>query len=81
MTKTIRDNVSGLEVDADEAVELSMIDRADGKLVKVELDMSRESWLEFYGRMVRKPPYQQWVKHDETEKKETGKTGHWQKLK
>ena len=80
MTKTIRDNITGAEVDADDAVELTMIDRSEGKLVKVEFDMSRSGWLEFYKAMIKKAPYQRWIRHDDEEKENTGKTGHWSKM-
>lgn len=80
MTKTVIDNVTGEQIDADDSVELQMTDRSDGRLRKVEFDMSRASWLELLKTMVKKPKYQQWIKHDEQEKKETGKTGHWEKI-
>lgn len=80
MTKTVIDNLNGDQIDADDAVELQMTDRSDGRLRKVQFDISRTAWLDMYKSMAKRPPYQQWIKHDDQEKKETGKTGHWAKV-
>ena len=82
LTKTVRDNLTGLEIDEDESVSLQMIDRENNKLTKVEFDMSREAWLTMYKGFVKKAPYQVWVKATEDEKaKDKNAKGHWEKLK
>jgi len=81
MTKEVRDNFDGQTYDADDALEFSFVDRNhEAGLVKVEGDISRAGFLDLYGKMVKKPKYQVWVRHDEEEKERTGKSGHWRKL-
>ena len=82
LTKTVIEDVTGMQIDADEAVSLQMIDRSDNKLRKVEFDMSRDAWLNFYKTFVKKPPYQQWLKPTAAEKAiDEDAKGHWEKLK
>ena len=82
LTKTVRDNMTGLEVDEDESVALQMIDRENGKLKKCEFDIARPAWLEMYKNFAKKPPYQVWVKATDDEKaKDKNAKGHWEKLK
>ena len=81
MTKTIRDNFTGLEADEDESWEFQFVDRNDHRgLIKVEGDITKSGFLELYGKMVKKPKYQIWIKavKDSTGKQITG--GYWQKL-
>ena len=58
-----------------------MVDRSNNKLQKVEFDMSRKDWIEFYGRMAKKPSYQVWVRPTKEEKAlDEDAKGHWEKI-
>lgn len=82
MTKEVRDNFDGLTYDEDDTMQFVFTDRGDKRgFVKVEGDISRESFLKLYGTMVKKPKYQLWVRATEEEKKANPAVkGHWEKI-
>lgn len=82
MTKEVRDNFDGLTYDEDDTMSFVFTDRNDPRgFIKVEGDISRESFLRLYGEMVKKPKYQVWVRATEEEKeKNPNLKGHWEKL-
>lgn len=82
MTIEVRDNFDGLTYDEDEIMSFVFTDRNDPRgFVKVEGHISKQSFLNLYGGMVKKPKYQLWVRAtaEEKEKNPTIK-GHWEKL-
>lgn len=81
MTKIVRENIKGLEIDEDDSVEMQTTIRQNGKLIKVVFDVSHTFWADFYKAMVKKPPYQVWVRATEEEKqKDKNAKGHWEKI-
>jgi hypothetical protein len=78
MTKKVTENFNGKDISELDAVELTMTDRAEGKLVKVVFDMSRADWLKMYKAFVEKPPYQYWIKAtQEAKQKDPNAKGYW----
>jgi len=81
MTKVVIDNFTGSQEDADDCVELQIMDRSNGKLMKVEVDLTRTRMLEMIKDMVKKPKWQVWTKATEEEKqKDKNAKGHWEKV-
>ena len=82
MTKEVRDNMDGQTYDEDEAVQFVFTDRFDPRgFIKVEGDCARSTFLDLYGKMVKKPKYQLWVRATTEEKeKNPNLKGHWEKL-
>jgi hypothetical protein len=82
MTKEVRDNFDGLTYDEDDTMGFVFTDRHDPRgFVKVEGDISRESFLRIYGEMAKKPKYQLWVRATEEEREANPAVkGHWEKL-
>jgi hypothetical protein len=82
MTKEVRDNIDGLTYDEDETMGFVFTDRNDPRgFVKIEGDCSKQNFLDLYGRMVKKPKYQVWVRAtDEEKQKNPSIKGHWEKL-
>ena len=82
MTKTVRDNIDGTEVDADESWEFTLFNRNDPRgLIKIEGDMSNSNMMGFYTKMVKKPKHQLWVRPTKAEKAtDPDAKGHWEKI-
>lgn len=82
MTKTVRDNFDGQEVDEDESWEVQFINRNDSRgLIKIEADISNDGFMKLFGGMVKKPKYQIWVRATKSEREGNPEAkGHWEKL-
>src|SRR5215831_17184875 len=78
LTKKVTENINGKDISELDAVELTMTDRAEGKLVKVVFDMSRANFLEMYKKMVEKPPYQTWIQAKKDANGTVIAKGYWQ---
>lgn len=84
MTKTVRDNYTGLEADELDAVEFQIMDRdggGKGQLWKLEGDMERSYFLrEHLAKMVKKPKWQRWVKAKKDSDGKTITAGYWERV-
>lgn len=85
MTREVRDNIDGLTYDEEETCVFTFTFRNHPEhpnmFLKVEGDCSIANFLELYGKMVKKPKYQRWIKATEEERaKDKNVKGHWEKL-
>ena len=81
MTKTIRDNFTGLESDDDESIGFTFVERNGQNLFKWEGDVDTKYFFnEVLGKMVKPPRKQVWVRLSKDEVEKQGRKGYWEKV-